>query len=113
MIVSKTLKLNKDKYYETHLSIINGVLPVKLTPMEISVLAAFMSLEEYNDKFCTSARKIVKNKLDLSDGGLGNYLKSLKIKKFIIDTEEMTTIWSLIIPSKEEQSYSFKLIKAN
>jgi hypothetical protein len=109
--ISKTLILNKDKYYETHLSIINGVLPVKLTPMEITVLAAFMSLEEYNDKFCTSARKIVKAKLNLSDGGLGNYLKSLREKKFIMDKDNMIVIFRPLIPTQDEQTYSFKLIK--
>lgn len=116
MLISKTLNLNKDKYYETHLSIINGVLPVKFTPMEIIVLAAFMALDGdlvSQDRFCTSARKIVKQKLELSDGGLGNYIKSFKQKQFIVDTNNGTIINRILIPDSKEQQYSFKLIKSN
>ena len=114
MQISKTLRLNRDRYFETHLSIINGVLPVKLTPMEITVLAAFMAIEGdivNNDRFCTTARKIVKEKLSLSDGGLGNYLKSFKTKEFVRDTNQGTIINQILIPDSKEQSYSFKLIR--
>lgn len=112
--LSKTLTLDKDKYYETHLTIINGMLPIKLKPMEIVVLAAFMALDGdivSNNRFCTSARKIIKDKLELSDGGLGNYLKSLRDMKFIIMKDNIEVIQSFLIPDSKEQSYNFKLIK--
>ena len=117
MVISKTLTLDKDKYYQTHLSIINGVLPIKLTVMEINVLAAFMSLDggeiNNNDMFCTSAKKMVKEKLELSDGGLGNYMKSLRDKRFIIKRDNVEVIQPILIPDNNNQSYNFKLIKSN
>lgn len=115
-LVAKTLMLDKDVYYETHLTIINGVLPIKLKPMEISVLAAFMALDGdivNENRFCTSARKIVKEKLSLSDGGLGNYLKSLRDMKFIIERNNVEIILPFLIPDNKEQSYNFKLIRNN
>ncbi len=116
VLIRKTLSLGKNEYYETHLLIINGVLParLKLTPMEVKVLAAFMALEGdviNTDRFCTSARKIVKNKLDLSDGGLGNYIKSFREKRIIVKQGEIEVIIPLLIPEADQQEYNFKLIK--
>ena len=84
-MIRKELALTRDKYYMKHLSIINPLLPVSLTPKEIEVLAAFMALKGdiANDRFGTTARKLVMDKLSLSLSGLGNYLKSLKDKRFI------------------------------
>lgn len=116
MTIKKTLSLDKDKYYETHLSIINGVLPIRLTPMEITVLAAFMALDGdivNNDRFCTSARKIVKDKLSLSDGGLGNYLKTFRTRGFIRNKDGKEIIFPILVPDSNEQEYSFKLTKVN
>ena len=50
------------------MEIINPFLPIKLTPREIEVLAAFMSLENElaEDRFGTTARKVVRNKLFLN-----------------------------------------------
>lgn len=112
--VQKTLILPKDKYYETHLTIINGMLPKQLKSMEIQVLAAFMALDGdivSQERFCTSARKIVKDKLNLSDGGLGNYLKVLRDNKFIITRDGKEIILPFLIPDNREQQYNFKLIK--
>lgn len=112
--LNRILKLDKDKYYETHLYIINGMLNVKLKPMEIQVLASFMGLEGdivNNNRFCTSARKIVKDKLGLSDGGLGNYLKVLRDMNFIITSNNIEIIQPFLVPDSNEQCYNFKLIK--
>lgn len=108
--ITKIQRLNKSDYYETHLSIINALLPKKLTPMEISVLGAFMSIEGElaSSRFGTTARKLVREKLNLSHGGLGNYLKSLTTKGYI--SNNMTSIIPLVIPASEEQTYNFKLI---
>lgn len=108
-VISKVLKLSKLEYYEKHLSILNLIIPVKMTPKEIEVLAKFMSFEGEleNDRFGTTARKLVKEEVGLSSGGLGNYLKSLKEKKFIKDDD---TILSILFPNKEQQLYQFQFI---
>lgn len=108
-IISKALDLVKERYYEVHLAIINPLLPVKMTPKEIEVLAHFMSLtgDIANDRFGTSARKIVKKNLGLSDGGLGNYFKALRDKGCIIEND--TKVNPILIAQPKEQKYNFKL----
>lgn len=113
--IRKALQLDKTAYYETHLSLMNCIIPVKMTPMEIIVLAAFMKLEgdiaAY--RFGPSARKIVMNELKISISGLGNYIHSLKIKELIKQKGDILEIWPLLYPEDKEQLYLFKLIKLN
>lgn len=106
-MIKKELALSRDKYYMKHLALINPLLPVGLTPKEIEVLAAFMALKGdiANDRFGTTARKLVMEKLSLSLSGLGNYLKSLKDKRFIKDD----VILPLLFPDEQMQEYRFKL----
>ena len=60
-IICKTKKLNEKKYYETHLSLVNALLPIKMTPMEITVLSRFMLLKGdiAKQRFGSTARKMV------------------------------------------------------
>ena len=110
-IIRKTLKLSKEDYYIKHLFLINHILPVQMTPKEIEVLAAFMSLEGdiLKDQFGTSGRKIVRDKVGISAGGLGNYLEQIKNKGFIIETNKVLSILPILIPNKKVQGYQFKL----
>lgn len=109
--IKKTLKLNREDFYKKHLLIINHILPKQMTPKEAEVLAAFMSLtgDLSKDPFSTSGRKIVRNRLNLSAGGLGNYLDTLKDKKFIIEKDKIITILPVLIPLGTTQEYQFKL----
>ena len=112
-IIRKTLKLSKEEFYKKHLLIINHILPTQMTNKEAEVLAAFLSLEGdlSNDPFSTTGRKIVRERLNIQPGGLGNYLEKLKTKKFILeneDTKELTII-PILKPSKVGQLYQFKL----
>jgi len=112
-VLRKILRLNRNKYFEVHLQIVNALLPVKLTPKEVEVLAAFMSLDGdiAMDRFGTTARKMIKKLLHLSDGGLGNYMKSFKDKKFIVATEDgMEIINPILNASMEEQNYIIRLV---
>lgn len=106
-VLTKKLELNEEEFYKIHLSIVNAILPIKLTPKEIEVLATFMSLknELANDRFGTTARKVVMDKLSLSPGGLGNYIKTLKEKGFI----KNNTIISFLVPNSDIQEYFFQL----
>lgn len=110
-IIRKTLKLNREEYYKKHLFLINHILPIQMTPKEAEVLATFMSLEGdiAKDPFGTSGRKIVKKKLGISSGGLGNYLEQLKSKGFILNDNKELSILSILIPERKIQGYQFKL----
>lgn len=111
-IISKSISLDSYNYHKKHLYIINPMLPIQMTDKEIEVLSAFMSLsgDLANEPFSTTGRKIVKEKLSLSLGGLGNYLRSLKIKGFILG-EDKLYILPLLIPEPDVQIYNFRLIK--
>ena len=109
--IKKTLKLNKEEFFKKHLLIINHILPIQMTSKEAEVLAAFMSLEGdiSEDPFGTSGRKIVRQRVGISAGGLGNYLDQLKEKRFIYEDDGKLKILSILIPEKGEQNYQFKL----
>jgi DNA-binding MarR family transcriptional regulator len=120
--IKKLLQLPKHEYYEAHLQIINPVLPVKLTPKEIEVLAAFMSLEgslaEY--RFGPAGKKAVMKRLNLTPQGLSNHMRELKSKEFILEAKDeedkdtgIINILPLLIPEKSEQVYMFKLVNTN
>lgn len=108
--IVKILKLNEVDYYTKHLEIVNPWLPVKLTPKEIEVLGNFMSLKGdiADDRFGTSGRKIVKQRMGLADGGLGNYIKSLKDKGFLIGEDKLEILPFLQVNEKV-QFYMFKI----
>jgi|SRR6187402_902331 len=111
-IIRKTLKLNKEEFYRKHLLIINHILPIQMTSKEAEVLAGFMSLEGdiAEDPFGTSGRKIVRERVGISAGGLGNYLDQLRDKGFIYEVEDKKfSILPILIPEKGEQLYQFKL----
>ena len=111
--IKKQLTLPTKQYYEKHLAIVNVFLPVTLTPKEIEVLAAFMSLKGSiaEDRFGTSARKLVMKEMNIVPGGLGNYLRDLKRKGFIRESGDTLTILPLLHPSQDKQNYMFQLIK--
>jgi len=113
-ILRKKLTLPKNNYYTTHLSIMNVFLPIKMTPKEIEVLAAFMSLEGdiAEQRFGTSARKMVMNMMGIKPGGLGNYFDSLSKKNFLIkDDIEKFKILPILYPNPSIQNYQFQLLK--
>jgi hypothetical protein len=110
--ILKQLELDKNKYYETHLSLINCILPVQMTPMEIKLLARFMSFtgDMAEERFGTTARKIVKESLDIKPAGMSNYLRGLKTKGFIYEVNDKFTILPILFPKQNIQEYMFKLI---
>ena len=110
--IKKHKILDKDEYYQTHLSIVNCMLPIKMTNMETKVLASFMcfSGDFAKDRFGPSARKIVKKELGLSSAGMSNYIRTLKEKGFLLEREDKELeILSILFPQDKEQLYIFKL----
>lgn len=121
--VKKTVRLDNNNYYETHLSLINNVLPepARMTPTEIRVLARFMALK--GDlavyRFGPTAKKVVMAELNLSAQGLSNHLGNIRDKDLIYDIRDknvvhdtiyITTISPILFPDEREQVYNIKLI---
>ena len=116
--IRKLVKLNRADYYETHLSLINCILPkvIRMTPMEIKVLSAFMCLEGdvAQFRFGPTAKKIVMKSINpekpLSPAGLSNYITSLTNKGFLVKNGDVVSIIPLLMLESKEQIYMFKLI---
>ena len=111
--MKKAVRLSKEEYYKKHLYLINYILPTQMTRKEVEFLAHFMCLEgELKDTpFCTTGRNIVKEKMGVSSGGIGNYLVQLKKKNFITEKDGKLQILPVLIPNENSQTYMFKLIK--
>jgi len=111
-IIKKQLILNSHEYYITHLSLINPLLPIKLTPKEIEVLAIFMSFsgELELDRFGTTGKALVRERLDLSHPGLANYMKSLLTKGFVQKENNRLKILPILHPEKSSQLYQIQLV---
>lgn len=113
MEIRKVVRLDRDEFYVKHLEVINPFLPIRLTPKEIEVLAAFMTLEGElaEDRFGTTGRKIVMKKLNITPGGMGNYLKSLKTKGFVYKKHGAFYIAPIVMPGDGiHQDYKFRLV---
>lgn len=108
----KTVSLEKIEYYTIHLQLVNCVLPIKLKPKEIEVLANFMGFreDEENERFNSNNRKIIRNRLNISHGGLSNYINSLRDKGVLIKTGKGITLLPVLQPDEKEQAYMFKII---
>lgn len=118
MILMKKQYKEPHEFFIQHLKIINPFLPVELNKRELEVLGVFMSFKgeiAEEDRFCTSLRKEVMKVLGFkNEGGLGNHLKSLKDKGFILEgLTGKLMIREFLFPKSEEQDYQFKIILNN
>lgn len=110
--IIKRLELSRLRYFSTHLSIMNCILPKKMTPMEITVMATYMSLEGEVAKyrFGPTANKIVREDLQISAAGLSNYTRFLKEKGFLRKVGGMVEILPILIPEPEKQLYTIQIV---
>jgi DNA-binding MarR family transcriptional regulator len=110
----KALQLDRDTYYETHLSILNCIFPseIRMTAMEIKVLSSFMALNplQFVYKFGPKAKTAVREKLNLSPSGLSNYFKTLIEKGYLKVVGDTIKITEIVLSEEDEQLYMFKLI---
>ena len=117
IIQKKIRDLDSFSYHTKHLQIINQFLPTVMTSKEVEVLAAFLVIKGdivKQDRFGTTARKMVMSRLGLTPGGLGNYLKALKEKGVIYKNDfNVLVVREAILPEENSQGYQFKLIKAD
>lgn len=107
----------KEDFYRVHFGISNFIFPVKLSEKEIEVLSAFLGEHPEltkDDMFNTFVRKRVREKLNLSYGGLGNYLRDLKEKGYIVAGENgKLQVRPEVLPPEEHlgfQRYALKLM---
>ena len=112
-VLLKKLELNREDYYQVHLSLINCILPRKMTPTEIKVLSSHMSIEGtlQDYPFSPTANKNVMETLGLSSGGHSNYMKSLIKKGFIVvDKKKKKSIIDILKPEFPLQEYKFRIV---
>jgi len=109
-VVKKTLKLHRDSYFKTHLSIVSAVLPVSPTGRELDILAAFLSRGNIIN---SETRKEVMEYLGISDSNLSNFMGRLVNKGLIkVALEGTTKVYSIhpvLIPDPNNQSYNFTI----
>lgn len=108
--LKKSLELDKTTYFETHLMIVNAILPKerRLSNKEIEVLARFMSMEGdlvKSNRFNSTARRSVRDELNLSHQGLSNHITGIRDKGFII-TDPDNDKYEIIKPSLNVLSFT-------
>jgi len=111
--IQQILKLSTKEYYMKHLSIVSCLLPTHLTDKEIEVLSLFLYYSgelTMNDMFNSLSRKRVREILNISQGGLGNYLKSMLDKKVLTrNIYNKLEIRPYLLPNSESQGYQIMI----
>ena len=117
-VITQAVKVSNYDYYVKHLQMLNVIAPTKetLTQKEIEVLAAFMYQDKNlidEDMFNGVVRKKVMTKLNLKPGGLGNHLKAMIGKEFLIKNEitKRITVKKFLRPTDNHQGYRIKIVK--
>ena len=123
--IKKVITVGNDKdFVRYHLTILNSLLPEKLTNREIDVLIEFITLDSsiisVDGLFGSTAKKVVRKNLNnMSVAQLSNIINSLVSKKFLHSVEGSDDLqirsWVNIKPNTNNKSepynivYSFKL----
>lgn len=110
--LKKQLKLDSRSYYITHMNILNALLPIKMTPAEIEIIAAFLEINGTlaDNRFSTTGRQIVRDSLRISHQYLTNYIQSLMKKGFIVKKNDKLQLIPILFPESESQEYSITII---
>jgi len=109
--ISVPVQLSPATYVRDYLTLLNGIL--KLTPVELDVLAAFV---DYDPFICASkaSRKVVVEKLGMKNVAvLNNYVKALKDKGIIFkDRYNNYKYIDIVSPKSTLDSIEFTLQSA-
>lgn len=91
-----------------HLELINCVLPIKTTPSERTMLAAFMT--KPGERFSPKNKKAVKEELNLKNNQMSTTLGSLLTKGFVREKEEdgLLEVHPMVLIEGNTQEYSFR-----
>ena len=112
-LIQMAFTLTGVEYYKKHLAIINPLLPIQMTNKEIEVIATFLEVESELGiyTFSSIGRKKIRSKLNLSHGGLSNYIRDLKLKDFLVeDSGGDLSIQPILKAEPESQYYQIKLL---
>lgn len=118
-VLQKIKTVERNEYMYWHLRIMMSMLPSMLTETELKVLAEFMSLEgeEFeSDRFSSVCRRMVQERLGITQPSMSNYLKQLEAKGYIQRTEVLRKrfVPEFLFPENDMQGYQFKLeVKAD
>jgi DNA-binding MarR family transcriptional regulator len=119
-------EVSGEEFYSVYLSILNGLL--HLTPKEIDVLAQLMYMKNIDDLtrqflseedrdvllFGVETRKIIQKRLGITQHNLNNYIKSLKDKGLIKDTNgNLSLSTELYVKYAPAVAITFKLKAPN
>lgn len=108
-IIQKGFELPKLEYYQTHLKIVNAILPIGITSKEIEILSWFLTLPKSDTMFSTPNRKAVIKALSLTDGGMSNHLKNMKKKGLLKREDDNLVIVPALLPDERLQGYNLKI----
>lgn len=113
-VLQKVKSVEENEYMYWHLRIVTSMLPSMLTETELKVLSEFMSLEgqEFeSDRFSSVCRRMVQERLGITQPSISNYLKQLEAKGYIQRTEVLRKrfVPEFLFPGKGMQGYQFKL----
>jgi hypothetical protein len=110
-------EIEKAKFYMSYLSILNGIL--NLTNKEMQVVAGFMELlydatVPVDMVFETPGRKILRDRLGISQFALNNIVKNLKDKRILVlssNKEDLELNPMINVPKEGGINITFKLSK--
>lgn len=110
-------EIARARFYMSYLSILNGIL--NLTNKEMQVVAGFMELLEdatvpQDMVFETPGRKVLRDRLGISQFALNNIVKNLKDKRILVLTankEDLELNPMITVPKDRSINVTFKLSK--
>lgn len=111
-------ELNKYEFQKRYLTVLNCILPDNkyLSRNEINLLSVVLSLDEpmhVHNRFNTTARKIIRNKLKFTLSTITNTMKSLKDKGAIYINELgiITITNALVMPDTDNININITITK--
>ena len=113
-IRAKNFLLPSLEYYRMHFRLLSVILPASLTKTEIEVMAIAHTLpSNLIDPYLinTVTRRMIMEKLSLSDASLSNHLSSLINKKYLLRDEatQQIVINPVAKPLPNQQGYLIKM----
>jgi len=102
--MERTISISKDKYYKAMLNVMSGL--VNLTSFEIEVIATMFN---HNIKALDKITRLeLRLLLDTSEYNFNNYIKKLKQKKVLIETDKGLEVNQNLTSAIEDQELTIK-----
>lgn len=98
--MERTISISKDKYYKAMLNVMSRL--INLTKFEIELISTMFS---HNIKILNKVTRLdLRLLLDTSEYNLNNYIKKLKAKKVLLQTEDGLELNQTIKEAVEDKS---------